>query len=43
MVGTTINEFALPRYSDDSTRTPINIRSFKGLKNVMVVLLRDIK
>jgi len=42
MVGRMINEFALPSYSDTATGESINIRSFKGLKNVVIILLRDI-
>jgi hypothetical protein len=43
MVGNEINEFALPCYSDDSNGAAINIRTFKGSKNVVVILLRDIR
>ncbi len=43
MVGTKIQEFALPYYSDDSSGNPVNIRSFIGVKNVVVILLRDIR
>ena len=43
MVGTEINEFALPCYADISSDEPINIRSFIGMSNVVVILLRDIR
>ena len=43
LVGTQIHEFGLPYYSDDSIREPVNIRSFLGISNVVVILLRDIR
>lgn len=43
MVGTQINEFVLPCYTDTSSDEPINIRSFIGMSNVVVILLRDIR
>ncbi|MHA1111418.1 MAG: hypothetical protein ACTSRE_09975 [Promethearchaeota archaeon] len=43
LVGTQINEYALPCYADNSSDEPINIRSYKGMSNVVVILLRDIR
>jgi hypothetical protein len=42
LVGTTIKEFALPYYDESETKEKVNIRSFKGNSNVVVILLRDI-
>jgi hypothetical protein len=43
LVGTEIKEFALPCYDESESEDTVSIRSFKGKKNVVVVLLRDIR